>query len=177
MTDAWKSMVWGQLGAAVDMLENAIAACPDALWGDRSRQPEFWYVVYHTLFLLDAYLSGELDGFTPPEPYNMDELDPSGILPDRVYTRDEMLAYLRHGRDKCRATIEAMTEEEAARPAGFPWLELNRGELMLTSLRHVQHHTAQLNLILRQVTDSAPRWVVSEGGRGRPSTPSSAGGG
>jgi uncharacterized damage-inducible protein DinB len=33
-------------------------------------------------------------------------------------------------------------------------------ELMLYSLRHVQHHTAQLNLILRQETGSAPRWVA-----------------
>jgi hypothetical protein len=30
---------------------------------------------------------------------------------------------------------------------------------MLYNLRHVQHHAAQLNLILRQVTDSAPDWV------------------
>jgi hypothetical protein len=36
-------------------------------------------------------------------------------------------------------------------------------ELFLYNLRHLQHHTAQLNLLLRQRTDSAPRWV----GRGR----------
>ena len=29
----------------------------------------------------------------------------------------------------------------------------------MDNLRHVQHHTAQLNLLLRQRTDSAPRWV------------------
>jgi hypothetical protein len=168
MTEStWKLMVWRQFGAAIDMLENAIDACPEPLWGDRSRQPEFWYVVYHTLFFLDLYLSGQLDGFSPPEPYNMDELDPSGILPDRVYTRDEMLAYLRHGRDKCRATIEGMTDDEAERRAGFDWLELSRAELLLYNLRHVQHHAAQLNLILRQATASAPGWVATEGSRRR----------
>jgi len=26
-------------------------------------------------------------------------------------------------------------------------------------MRHVQHHAAQLNLILRQTIDSAPTWV------------------
>lgn len=159
-------MLWGQLGAAIDMLENAIDACPDALWGDRARRPEFWYTVYHTVFFLDLYLSGQLDGFAPPPPYNMDEIDPAGVLPDRVYTRDEMRAYLRHGRDKCRATIEAMTDEYAARRAGFAWVDLSLGELMLNNLRHVQHHTAQLNLILRQEIDFAPRWVkrAEEGG-------------
>ena len=34
------------------------------------------------------------------------------------------------------------------------------GELFLYNLRHVQHHAAQLNLILRQTIDRAPRWVV-----------------
>jgi uncharacterized damage-inducible protein DinB len=32
-------------------------------------------------------------------------------------------------------------------------------ELLLYNMRHVQHHTAQINLILRQIIDSAPRWV------------------
>jgi hypothetical protein len=34
-------------------------------------------------------------------------------------------------------------------------------ELLLDNMRHVQHHAAQLNLILRQKTDSAPRWVAT----------------
>jgi hypothetical protein len=160
---AWKAMLWGQFGAAIDMLENAIDACPDALWGDRARRPEFWYVAYHTLFFLDLYLSGQLEGFAPPAPCNLDELDPAGILPGRVYTRDEMRAYLRHGRDKCRATIEAMTEEEATRPAGFAWLELSRGELLLDNLRHVQHHTAQL----KPHPAAGDRFGTSVGGQGK----------
>jgi hypothetical protein len=95
MDDTWKSIVWRQYGAAIDMLENAITACPDDLWGDRSRQPEFWYVAYHTLFFLDLYSHGTTDGFAPPEPFNLDEMDPAGVLPPRVYSKDELLAYLR----------------------------------------------------------------------------------
>jgi hypothetical protein len=30
---------------------------------------------------------------------------------------------------------------------------------LLYNMRHVQHHVEQLNLILRQETDSAPEWV------------------
>lgn len=162
--DPWKGTLWRQFGAAIDMLQNAIAACPDALWGDRSRRPEFWYVAYHTLFFLDLYSHGTVDGFRPPEPFTLDEMDPAGVLPPRVYTKDELLAYLRHGREKARAEVEALTEETAARPCGIPWLELSEGELVLDNLRHVQHHAAQLNLILRQETDSAPRWVSTSGG-------------
>ena len=151
--------MWRQFGAAIDMLENAMLACPDELWGDRSQRPEFWYLVYHTLFWLDLYLSGSVEGFAPPVPFTLDELDPAGLLPERVYRKDELLRYLEHGRSKCRAALETLTDEQAREPRRFPWRELSVAELLLYSLRHVQHHAAQLNLILRQQTDSAPCWV------------------
>ena len=102
------------------MLENAMRACPDKLWSDRSKSPEwverdvvgFWYVAYHTLFFLDFYLSGSADGFTPPAPFTLDELDPAGLLPERPYTKAELQSYLDHGRKKCQATIEDMTDAE-----------------------------------------------------------------
>ena len=52
MDEHWKKTVWGQFGAAIDMLENAIRACPGTVWEDRSQKPEFWYVAFHTLFFL-----------------------------------------------------------------------------------------------------------------------------
>ncbi|MBD0373297.1 MAG: DinB family protein [Pyrinomonadaceae bacterium] len=161
MESIWKETLWGQFGAAIEMLENAVVACPEELWKDRSRQPEFWYMVYHTLFYLDLYLSGTLEGFAPPAPYNMDETDPKGILPERVYTKEELRDYLEHGRNKCRAVIEALTDERARERCRFPWgMEMSFAELMLVNMRHVQHHAAQLNLILRQTTRSAPHWVA-----------------
>lgn len=39
-------------------------------------------------------------------------------------------------------------------------MDFSVAELLLYNLRHVQHGAAQLNLILRQETDSAPRWVA-----------------
>jgi hypothetical protein len=151
--------LWNQFGAAIDMLENAVTACPDSLWGDRSQRPEYWYLVYHTLFFLDFDLSESPDGFVPPAPFNLDELDPAGILPDRVYRKDELLAYLEHCRAKCRTLIEGLTEEGAAEERRFRPFTASALEVMLHNLRHVQHHAAQLNLILRQQIDSAPRWV------------------
>jgi uncharacterized damage-inducible protein DinB len=141
------------------MLENAVVACPDELWSDRSRQPEFWYVAYHTLFWLDLYLSESLEEFAPPAPFTLDELDPAGLMPERPYTKDELRAYLVHGREKCRAMIEALTDEKAQRHCGFEWVDVGGAELILYNMRHVQHHAAQLNLLLRQTTDSAPGWV------------------
>ncbi|HYO92802.1 MAG TPA: DinB family protein [Pyrinomonadaceae bacterium] len=159
MDTVWKETLWRQFGAAIDMLENALRACPQELWSDRSRQPEVWYMVYHTLFFLDLYLHGTLEGFHPPAPFNLDELDTRGILPERVYTKDELQAYLEHCRGKCRAVIGALADEQSSMRAAIPWLEMSFMELLLYNMRHVQHHSAQLNLILRQSIDSSPGWV------------------
>jgi len=162
----WKTILWRQFGAAIDMLENALRTCPEGLWsarlwgGDRADLSEFWYVGYHTLFWLDLYLSGSVEGFAPPAPFTLDELDPAGLLPERRYTKDELLAYLDHDRKKCQATIEALTVDAAEQPCRFPWGEISFGELLLYNMRHVQEHAAQLNLLLGQKADSGPGWVA-----------------
>jgi hypothetical protein len=156
----WKSILWRQCGAAIDTLGDAMRACPDELWHDRARQPEFWYVAFHTLFFLDFYSSNSSDGFAPPAPFTRDELDPAGILPERPYTRAELLTYLEHGRGKCRAAIGNLTAEDARRRCRFERPEVSAAELFLYNMRHVQHHAAQLNLILRQTGNPAPRWVA-----------------
>lgn len=159
MDDVWRGAVWRQFGAAVEMLENAVRACPAELWGERGRGPECWYVVYHTLFFLDLYLSGSAEGFAPPEPFTLDELDPAGVMPERVYTKEELLDYMRHGREKCRATVLALTAERAGARCVFRRFEMSFAELLLYNMRHVQHHAGQLNLMLRQEAGAAPGWV------------------
>lgn len=160
-----ETVTWQQFGATIDMLENAIVACPETIWSDRSRQPEFWYMAYHTLFFLDFYLSDSSEGFTPPKPFTLDELDPSGILPERVYTKQELLAYLGHGCKKCGAAIRDLTDERARQRCGFEKPDVTVFGLLLYNMRHVQHHAAQLNLILRQNIDSAPGWVAKTRGQ------------
>jgi len=159
MESLLREITWGQFGAAIDTLERAVNACPEGLWGDRSKQPEYWYTVYHTLFWLDYHLSETETGFTPPEPFGLEEMDPAGLLPPRVYTKAEMLAYLGHGRRKCRARIAGLTAEGARRHCGFERRDMSVAELLLYNMRHVQHHAAQLYLILRRETDSTPGWV------------------
>jgi hypothetical protein len=158
--ETWKRELGPQVGAAVDMLENAIKACPESLWSDRARFPEYWYLAYHVLFFLDLYLSDSMEGFAPPAPFTMAEMDPAGVMPDRVYTKDELLIYLDHGRRKLRKVMDEFTDAWARRHRTIGNVEGTGLEMLLYNLRHVQHHAAQLNLILRQVTNSAaPAWV------------------
>jgi len=163
-----KTALRQQFGAAIDMLDNVLRACPDDLWHVRlwdvqSQQPgfsEFWYIVYHTLFWLDLYLSGSVDGFVPPIPFTLDELDPAGILPVRSYSREELQTYLEHARRKCQSTIDALTDEKARQKCTFPWGQVSFVGLLLDNMRHVQEHTAQLNMILGQKIGWNPAWVA-----------------
>jgi hypothetical protein len=159
MDTLWKTALWNQFGASIDMLENAILACPDEVWSD-STQPEFWYITYHTLFFLDLYLSEGVEGFRPPTPFGLEELDPAGVMPERTFTKDELHSYLLHCRKKCQTVLFAFTEEKASRYFQGFWKDMTILELLLDNMRHVQHHTAQLNLLLRQKTNSAPKYVT-----------------
>ncbi len=160
MSDDLAGALRPQFLAALEMLESAVRACPDDVWADRARHPEVWYLVFHTLFWLDLYLHGTVEGFRPPEPFGLQELDPAGLLPDRVYGRAELLAYLAHGRARCRAVLDGLTAAQAARRCRFGWGEASFGELLVYNLRHVQHGVGQLNLLLRQATGRAPGWVA-----------------
>jgi uncharacterized damage-inducible protein DinB len=130
----FKETVWMQFGAAIDTLKKAILACPEEVWFDRSLRPEFWHVASHTLFWLDFYLSDSPESFTPPAPFGLEELDPAGAMPESPFSQEDLLDNLER-------------------------LDVTFAELLLYNMRHVQHHAAQLNLILRRTIDSAPRWT------------------
>ncbi|MCL4869073.1 MAG: DinB family protein [Anaerolineae bacterium] len=141
------------------MLNHALNDCPDELWRARlwdnpTREkfflPEYWYIVYHTLFWLDLYLTGAEEGFVPPPPFTLIEQDEDGPLPERAYTKEELLAYLAECREKCQATILALTDEAAQQRCQFAWGEVSFAELLLYNMRHVQEHEAQLSLFLGQ---------------------------
>jgi uncharacterized damage-inducible protein DinB len=162
MIDFWRSAIRRQFNAAIDMLANAIEACPDSVWSSGQAPRAFWYLAFHVLFFLDLYLSEGESGFHPPPPFGLTEIE--DVLPERAYGKDELLSYVEHGRKKLDAVMAGMTEAWVTNPCPFPYRDMSNGELLLYNMRHVQHHAAQLNMLLRQTTDSAPRWV-SKGGQ------------
>ena len=166
METTLRTALWQQFGAAIDMLENALLACPGMhwhglLWSDprAPAYPTFWSITHHTLFWLDLYLTGSLEGFAPPAPFNPDD-----ELPERPYTRDELHTYLVQLRKKCQTTITELSDEKAHQQVDFPWTRrkpMSYFELLLYTMRHVQEHAAQLSLFLGQhgIPDEAIGWV------------------
>jgi hypothetical protein len=155
MNIALKAILWKQFGAAIDMLGNSIRVCPDELWDTPIL---YWYNAYHCIFHLDYYLS-EPEGFHPPAPFTLSEFDPDGEMPERIYSKEELLTYLSFCRQKCHDVIMALTEETALKNWTNPYRSYPMIEMLLYNMRHVQHHAAQLNLLLRQHGCEPPRWI------------------
>jgi hypothetical protein len=170
MEALWGTALSRQFGVAIDMLERALVACPDALWTERlwpatpppyfpAQFAEFWYVSYHTLVWLDLYLAGRPEEeFAPPAPFRQGEVDSHEALPDRPYTKEEVLGYLAVMRQKSQTTLIGLTEEQARRPVEYGWTKgktISQLELHLYNLRHLQERAAQLSLFLGQRTNKA----------------------
>lgn len=174
----WNTALWRQFGAAIDLLEKALFACPEALWTRRiwptpppSEFPpqfaEFWYVSYHALVWLDLYLAGvPEEDFAPPSPFAQGVIDSLEALPEQPYTKAELHAYLVSLRGTCYTTLSALSDEQARRPVEYAWSggeAISYAELLIYTLRHVQEHAAQLCLFLGQqgipsaALDSVPR--------------------
>ncbi len=174
MVEIFKKTLWQNFGAAMDMLKNAIIACPDELW---YREKKFYYLTYHTVIFLDYYLTIPARDFQPllsytiiPE-HELPEGSVDDVIPDKYYSKEEMLTWLYSVRAKCKTLITQATEDKLT----SDWIEADETnmhglcpstvvnytvlEILFYNFRHVQHHVAQLNLMLRQKTGSAPGWV------------------
>jgi hypothetical protein len=144
-------MLWRQFSAAIDGIGDALRDCPDSLWEKNlwEDQPDQWVAPGFSAFWYLGYLTGAEEGFAPPAPFDLVEMEPGEVLP-RTYTREELLHYLEYCRRKCQETIDALSVEQAYRLCQFPWGELPFAELLLYTLRHVQEHNAQLLMFLGQ---------------------------
>lgn len=159
-----KESLWKQFGASINMLENAMILVPEAHWNTDKR---FFYQCYHCLIFLDYYLTIPVKNFSSQLPFRISETDEQvdgaigDVIPERIYSKSELLHYLLSCREKCRHVIESLTEEKLEER----WIEEDGDmdyavlEILLYNLRHVQHHAAQVNLLLRQEINNAPGWV------------------
>ena len=160
-----RDAIWKQFGASIDMLKNAIKMWPDDYWDTKRK---FFYNAYHVLIFLDYYLTyPAAKDFNSPLPFTLaapgivtpDAID--DVIPDKIYSKNELLDYLESSRKKCHSLIANLNEHNITDRWVEPSGHMNYSilELLLYNMRHVQHHAAQLNMMLRNEINNAPRWV------------------
>ena len=128
-----------QFHAALDMLEQAIARCPDEIWYDAAPKNRAWHVAYHALFYTHLYLQPTLDDFVPWAMHR----EEANRLPTtgEAYSQADLLEYLAI----CRAEVDRCTASmDMDAPSGFHWLPFGKLELQFYSLRHLMLHIGEL---------------------------------
>ena len=159
-----------QYHASLAMLRETVERCPAALWSSRDHMNAFWQIAYHTLFFTHLYLQPNEAAFRPWERHqhavqNPDGIggppDPKSVLPliPEPYTQDDVLTYWTICDEMVDRSVDALDLD--APESGFHWYKVSKLEHQLVSLRHIQHHTAQLADRLRSATNIGTKWVGS----------------
>ncbi len=166
MSDSLCQILHAQFEAALAMLTDCMTACPSTHWDDLVAKYPFWLVAYHTLCFADLYL-------TPDEKqFRLHAMHPNGWseyndeYPSRRFEQSELCSYADLCRRKAAETFAAETSQSLAGPSGHARLTFTRAELHIYSIRHIQHHAAQLAATLRRVDQSFQsqnvlRWAKS----------------
>ena len=134
----------GQYHAAMDMLKEALEACPDEIWNGGTPPRQFWRLAYHALFYTHLYLEVKENDFTRWE-HHRDEVvgDQEHERMDATpYTRAELLTYW--------ALVDARIDPQldkidlSAPECGIPWYTLPKLDHVILNLRHLSEHAGQL---------------------------------
>lgn len=135
--------------ATLAMLAQAVEKCPAALWQTTGDAAQFWQIAYHGLFYTHLYLQPTGGDFTPwvhhredyqfmgPIPWDNNRLPQIG----EPYTKADILAYVIFCRQEVERQVPAL---DLNAPSGFDWIPMNKFELQIYNIRHLQQHAGEL---------------------------------
>ena len=170
MDKTTREILWNQFGASIDMLINVVSVCPNDYFITNKR---FYYIAFHSAIFLDYYSTIPPKDFSPllsftqkdPDERPVETID--DLIPDKIYSKQEIVEYLKQSREKCRRMVYGLTDEklnarfkEGDEPNDMDYPIL---EILLYNLRHTQHHAAQLNMLLRQDLEKHVEWSFRAG--------------
>ena len=140
---------------------SCVALCPDDLWNAPSRS-----------IPLPGRLSHCFSPTSPGPDAESQRRQPFHLANPKLFGDYEQLEYREPNRSttnqrsgalrrrgKAVATLAAETEEDLCAPAKFARRNFSRAELHVYSIRHIQHHAAQLILRLRLDSDVDIPWI------------------
>ena len=156
-----------QYEASLSALNFAIARCPDKCWNEPVAKWKFCQAAFHVVFFADLYLqpTDDVSAFKRQAFHvaHKDVFRDYEELEDRaqvlLYDKPFVMDYLQHARRVAQQTTAREDAEALAGPSGFSWRKCTRAELHVYNIRHIQHHGAQLSLVLRQCSDVDVPWV------------------
>jgi hypothetical protein len=142
-------IIRSQYHATLKMLLQAVEKCPPEMWKNPQDRNQFWHVAYHALFYTHLYLSRTGAEFVAwqghREDYNF--MGPKPWAPNEPlkigepYTKEDVLAFWQVCWDAIDQQVPTLDLEAGS---GFDWLPMNKLELQIYNIRHLQQHTGEL---------------------------------
>ncbi len=129
-----KTIIQSQYLAALAMLKQAIVKCPLEAWDNPRDKDRFWFVAYHTLRYAHQYLKAKEKGFPRWEkrPHSNQ---------GSPFSKEEILERLALVERDVAEQIPLMDFNEKTGATGFL---VNKLELQIYNIRHIQQHTGEL---------------------------------
>lgn len=165
--DTIRTALKSQYHTSLAMFQEALERCDESLWFDTKAVNAYWQVAYHALFYVHMYLQPDLKSFQAWEGHQKDVQYANGIagtpkkdsplpLLPTPYTKAQVQAFL----DTCQSMVDPFIDSvDLANPkSGFPWYSCSKLEHQIISIRHLQHHTAQLGDKLRNAGSTGLEW-------------------
>jgi hypothetical protein len=156
MIELIKQTFLGQYEATLAMLKLRVEACPDEYWQIKVGDGRIQQDTYHVLFWTNYYLLEDVSAYIPSE-YNERGGDEREPVLCQGLTRADTLAFIEYTHENIIRSLGKETEatlQSAAFPSIFRRKSLTRLELHLYNIRHLQHHMAQMSLVVRKLSDA-----------------------
>lgn len=140
-----------QYSASFGMLRTAIEKVPNHHWNNEKDNNPNWQIAYHVVWGAKFYLGANPESYVPFENAiegaeslggNQDwENADEGITVEGFHSKAELLAFIDEIENNLQQSIEDLPLDQ---DSGFEWYPYSRLELHMNSIRHIQHHTAQI---------------------------------
>lgn len=172
-TSDWTSAIANLLDIVLADLAALVRDCPDNVWElsmwdvakdqgwGRPKPPmlpdgtpdprglnahsSVWYTTLHLAYTLDWNFSARAPSWEPPAPFRKGDLD-GGHLPQRTYTREELLSYVKYVHEKVRTTLSAVEADESALAGNGR----TSADWLIGGLGHTMGHFGNLQAFLWQ---------------------------
>lgn len=154
-----------QYRAVLGMLREVTEKVPESEWDTKEYNNPNWQLIYHTIWSAKLYLSASYETYVAfsgaiegaeslggAKEWENAEVEVLGIN-----SKQEVLEFIQEVEQNLENSIKQLPLEA---DSGFEWYPYSRLELHLNTIRHIQHHTAQLieRLKLKGIT-GFPWWI------------------
>lgn len=144
-------IIVSQYKASLGMLRQVIVKVPAGQWDNEEYNNPNWQIAYHILWGVKFYLGANPESYVPWENAlegaeslggvqdweNPDE----GVTVEGFHTKEEILSFIDDIENSLPRAVAALPLDK---DSGFEWYPYSRLELHINSIRHIQHHTAQM---------------------------------